>query len=72
MTARFLWLWAVVAVVARAESKIMTWKIDGVERQAIVYSPTAKSPSGKAPLVLAFHGHGDSADNFQGVDLQRH
>ena len=72
MTARLLLSWAAMAAAALAESKIMTWKIDGVERQAIVYSPTAKSPSGKAPLVLAFHGHGDSADNFQGVELQQH
>lgn len=72
MTARLLLLWAVVQAAASGESKLMTWDIDGVERQAIVYSPTAKSPSGKAPLVLAFHGHGDTADNFQGVALQEH
>jgi len=56
-------------VAALAQSKIMTWKIDGIERQAIVYGPTAKTSSGKAPLVLAFHGHGDTADNYQGVAL---
>lgn len=72
MTARLLLLCAVVSVTAWGESKVMMWKIDGVEREAIVYSPTAKTPSGKAPLVLAFHGHGDSADNFQGVELQQH
>ncbi len=65
-------LGALVAGAAWDESKMMTWKIDGVERQAIVYAPSAKTASGKAPLVLAFHGHGDSADNFQGVDLQQH
>ncbi len=52
---------------AAAESKVMTWKVDGVERQAIVYLPTAKATSGKAPLVFAFHGHGDDARNYQGV-----
>ena len=72
MTARLVLLGALAAGAAWGESKMMTWKIDGVERQAIVYAPTAKTPSGKAPLVLAFHGHGDSADNFQGVDLQQH
>jgi polyhydroxybutyrate depolymerase len=68
-----LLFWVVVAgAAANGESKMMTWKIDGVEREAIVHSPTAKAPSGKAPLLLAFHGHGDSADNFQGVGLERH
>ena len=71
VTARLLVLGALVAGAAWGESK-MTWKIDGVEREAIVYAPTAKTPSGKAPLVLTFHGHGDSADNFQGVDFQQH
>jgi polyhydroxybutyrate depolymerase len=55
---------------AFAESKMMTWKVDGVERQAIVYLPTAKTASGKVPVVLSFHGHGDNARNFQGVALQ--
>jgi len=72
MTVRLLLLWAVVQAAAFGESKVVTWTIDGVERQAIVYSPTAKSASGKAPLVLAFHGHGDTADNFQGVAVQQH
>jgi len=72
MTAGLLLLWAVAQAAAWGESKWMTWNIDGVERQAIVYSPTAKTASGKAPLVLAFHGHGDTAGNFQGVALQEH
>ena len=54
---------------AFAEPKIMTWHVDGVTREAIVYLPTAKTASGKAPLVLAFHGHGDDARNFQGVGI---
>jgi polyhydroxybutyrate depolymerase len=60
---------AALASAAFAESKMMTWKVDGVDREAIVYLPTAKTASGKAPLVFAFHGHGDDARNFQGVDL---
>ena len=54
---------------AMAEPKIMTWNVDGVTREAIVYLPTAKTANGKAPLVLAFHGHGDDARNFQGVGI---
>lgn len=53
---------------AAAQSKVMTWTIDGVPRQAIVFSPS--KPSAKAPLVFSFHGFGDTADNFQVVDLQ--
>ena len=69
--------WVVLALGAcvplgAAPSKIMTWTVEGVKRQAIVYLPTAKSSSGKPPLVLSFHGHGDGAENFQGVGLQDH
>lgn len=57
---------------ASAQSKVMTWKVDGIERQAIVYAPAAKTANGKAPIVLAFHGHGDTADNYQGVAIHEH
>src|ERR1700675_1535874 len=53
---------------AAAERKVMTWKVDGATRQAIVYSPSKLA--GKAPLVFSFHGHGDTALNFEGVGLQ--
>ena len=53
---------------AQAAPKLMTFNVDGVERHAIVFAPA--KPSGSAPLVFAFHGHGDSADNYVGVDLQ--
>jgi polyhydroxybutyrate depolymerase len=66
-----LWM-ASLAPAVFAESKIMTWKVDGVTREAIVYLPTAKTAGGKAPLVLAFHGHGDDARNFQGVGIHEH
>ncbi len=49
---------------------MMTWIIDGAKREAIVYPPTAKSPSGKVPLVFSFHGYGDDIQSFQQVDLQ--
>jgi len=53
---------------ASAASTLMTWTVDGTERQAIVYAPA--HPNGKAPLIFSFHGHGDTMDNFQDVDLQ--
>jgi len=58
----------VFANLAAAERKVMTWTVDGTKRQAIVYSPSKSS--GKVPLVFSFHGHGDTALNFEGVGLQ--
>lgn len=53
---------------AISASEVVTWTVDGVTREAIVYAP--KSPSGKVPLILSFHGHGDDMENFQYVGLQ--
>jgi len=50
----------------RAET--MTWKVDADTRRAIVYAPS-NSGSGRAPLVLSFHGHGDDMRNFQHTGL---
>jgi polyhydroxybutyrate depolymerase len=57
------------ASAALAERKWMTFPVGGVDRKAIVYTPAAVQ-NGRAPLILAFHGHGDSAVNYMGVDLQ--
>ena len=54
---------------ASTQPKVMTWNVDGVKREAIVYSPMSKAARGRIPVVLAFHGHGDTADNYQGVGL---
>jgi len=59
---------AMLAPYAAAERKTMTWNVDGATRQAVVYSPS--KAGGKAPLVFSFHGHGDTAVNFEGVGLQ--
>ena len=57
---------AAVACGARpAAAETLTWRVAGETRHAIVYAPTAKSPSGRPPLVLSFHGRGDSMENFQ-------
>ncbi|MEO8256007.1 MAG: PHB depolymerase family esterase [Acidobacteriota bacterium] len=53
----------------RAEVK--AWRLNGETRRAIVYAPSAKTASGRAPLVLSFHGHGDNMQNFQHTDLHR-
>ena len=52
-----------------AFAETMAWNVDGSTRQAIVYAPTAASPTGKVPLVLSFHGRGDDMDNFQHTDM---
>ena len=59
---------ALAAGSARAEYKLVKFTVEGVERRAIVFSPAKQAPN--APLILAFHGHGDSAENYVGVDLQ--
>jgi len=40
--------------------KRMTWKVDGVDREALVYFPA--KPEKNPPLVFAFHGHGGRAE----------
>lgn len=41
----------------------MNIKVDGVERQALVFPPS--NPTGnKVPLVFAFHGHGGNMNGF--------
>ena len=56
---------AMTLAAPHAFAETMTWKVGGVTREAIVYAPTAPSPTGKVPLILSFHGHGDDMDNFQ-------
>ena|GEM_PF-331586 len=50
----------------------LTWTIDGLERQALVYTPKDgdKEP---APVVFGFHGHGGSMRNAdRSFGLQNH
>lgn len=42
-----------------AELERLSWTVDGVKREALVYVPAHIGPAG-APLVFAFHGHGGS------------
>jgi polyhydroxybutyrate depolymerase len=59
----------VTAAAARAE--VVTWKVDGETREAIVMAP-ARPPAGtKVPVVLSFHGHGDDMQNFQYTNVHR-
>jgi polyhydroxybutyrate depolymerase len=56
------------SVRAADNAEMMTWKVDGQTRRAIVYPPSAIS-AGKAPLVLSFHGRGDNIQNFQFTNM---
>ncbi|MGA2715131.1 MAG: hypothetical protein ABSG41_18685 [Bryobacteraceae bacterium] len=60
----------VLSAAAGASPKVMTWNVGGLPRRALVYAP-ASAANSKAPLVLAFHGFGDTNDNFQGVELEK-
>lgn len=63
-----IWL----AFASSAAAEVMNWTIGGVQRQAIVFAPSKKTSSGKAPLVFAFHGHGDNMKDFaEGTELQK-
>lgn len=47
---------AASARVAFAQGTVMTFTVNGVKRQALVFAPKDKKE--KAPLVFAWHGHG--------------
>ena len=50
-----------VGVVAASAQPIpMKWTVEGVERRALVFAPSAGAGA-KAPVVFAFHGHGGNA-----------
>ena len=52
-----------------ASAEVMRWSVDGETREAIVHAPVATPGSGKVPLVLSFHGRGDSMQNFERTDV---
>lgn len=43
------------------QSSTQTFKVDGIERTALVFSGSVPSPKTGAPLVFAFHGHGGNS-----------
>jgi polyhydroxybutyrate depolymerase len=58
------------ALSSAATAEVMKWTVGGVQREAMVFGPSRKTDSGKAPLVFAFHGHGDTMQNFaEGVRI---
>jgi polyhydroxybutyrate depolymerase len=69
MAAATIALWG--HVVSAQSPQVMTWKVEGDARRAMVYGLAAKSAGGRAPLVFSFHGHGDKMQNFQYTDMHR-
>lgn len=59
-----------VACAVHADTiEMMKWKVDGVDRRALVYSPAADT--GKAPVIFVFHGHGDNVgESAHRMDIQ--
>ena len=60
-------LFLLIILIASAPSApaqtVMTWTVDGVERQALVFAPAPvlTTNAQPVPLVFAFHGHGGTA-----------
>jgi len=46
---------------ATAQGTTLTWTVDGMQREALVFAPQAPTGSVKRPLIFAFHGHGGNA-----------
>src|SRR2546430_338957 len=60
MRSLVLWFAAAVCFASSAfavEPTPTKWTVDGVEREALVFLPSASSKS-KPPVIFAFHGHG--------------
>ncbi len=47
----------------------MSWSVAGAQRTAIVHIPQNPA-NAKSPVIFAFHGFGDTNDNFSGVGLE--
>jgi polyhydroxybutyrate depolymerase len=55
-------------VVAIAAPERLTIKIDGVDRQALVFAPAKAAAA--VPTLFVYHGAGDTAENFTIVGLE--
>ena len=58
LIAAVLVIFVSTSVAVATQPQTMTWTIDGVKREALVYSPAPTTSNIKHPLVFAFHGHG--------------
>ncbi|HEY2396979.1 MAG TPA: hypothetical protein VGH81_13525 [Rudaea sp.] len=66
----FVVLVALASSAAAAPARIMSWTIEGVQREALVFAPTAGGAGETHPLVFAFHGHGGNMHGAAKFGLQ--
>ena len=52
-------------------AEAMSWSVEGVKREALVFAPSNTQTVARVPLVLAFHGRGDEIHSFQLTLLHR-
>lgn len=52
-----------------ASAQLVTFPVGGEMRQAFVFAPSTPAAGAKLPVVLAFHGRGDTIRDFQYVNL---
>jgi polyhydroxybutyrate depolymerase len=48
----------------------MNWTVDGVQREALVFAPSAGTAQDRHPLIFAFHGHGGNMTGASQWGLQ--
>jgi polyhydroxybutyrate depolymerase len=58
------------ATTAAAQARQIALQVDGIGREALLMLPAKPSPGG-TPLLFAFHGAGDTAENFSGAGFHR-
>ncbi|MEP6635080.1 MAG: esterase [Acidobacteriota bacterium] len=60
---------AAASIAVASQPQTLNWTIDGVKREALVYSPAPTTSNIKHPLVFGFHGHGGT---MQGAAQMMH
>ena len=55
--------------VCSASAQVMRWQVEGETREGIVYARPVSSEGEGRPVVLSFHGRGDTMQNFQYTDV---
>ena len=74
MPVRLSFMFVLLALLASSASAApagtMSWSIEGIRREALVFAPAAGSPGETHPLVFAFHGHGGKMHGAAKFGLQ--
>ena len=68
------WLLPLLTLIAAGASAAtpltLSWTIDGVQRQALVFPPAPTFAAMKAPVIFGFHGHGGTMQSARGMRFQ--